>query len=363
MAKVNGSLVFNILCWLGLVDYPNSSWVNRMKTSMAQFVFAAGYVDTIAIYLTCFDNLLMPKLLAMEQIISIVSSAAVMVIMTRQRKQLTSLLANLSFLGPLDYKKVNIMLLCLCILPFAYASSMLICFIRAGKEDLLFLNHYILIENKALKFSIYFYKLFMMYVVFPTLTNLVSLVYSISCLICHKSLEKLCLEVEDCSPKELTTKKLVEFLQNRNRIIKVLKEIQSIFSTATFIICTANFMACFSNFGQVITYSPVYVELAVCETVNVAFLALVSMMSIFYYAGLIPMDMQRFTDILREHYEQRALLGIVPENSALERLVFEEKTFLLSGCDLIFYRKDTITTALGTILNYGLLILSIELKR
>ncbi|GFT59425.1 uncharacterized protein NPIL_426531 [Nephila pilipes] len=226
-----------------------------------------------------------------------------------------------------------------------------------------FLCYGIVIENKAITYLIVYYKYSMFYLLHPSLTNLVALTYCISCQICSKSLQQLSSDMKEYEPIKFSTKIQTDFLMNRNRIIKVLEEIQEIFSKASFVICIANFMSCFSNLGELIFYSPKRITLILIEAIFMSTSTLVTLLSIFYSAGQVPLELNKFSRINRKQCQKRAFLGEIEENATLDRMLFQEETFVLSGCEMIYFTRSGILTVLGTLLTYGLLVVSVDLKK
>ncbi|GIX96828.1 uncharacterized protein CEXT_516671 [Caerostris extrusa] len=146
--------------------------------------------------------------------------------------------------------------------------------------------------------------------------------------------------MENVSPNGFSVPIQIEYLKQRNRIINVLEEIQEIFSTVSFVIITTNTLQCVSNLAQLIAFSSANTLVTVIEVLYISINATLSMISIFYNAGQVPKEIHNFSKILRSHYELKAFLGFTSENSLVERLVFEEKTFVLSGCELIFMKRQ-----------------------
>ncbi|GBN82760.1 hypothetical protein AVEN_160488-1 [Araneus ventricosus] len=70
--------------------------------------------------------------------------------------------------------------------------------------------------------------------------------------------------------------------------------------------------------------------------------------------------MENFTKIIRSKYEMRASFGIISQNPTVEKLLLEEKIFVVSGWNLIFFRRRSILPVLGTALTYGLLFMGFE---
>ncbi|GFT59423.1 uncharacterized protein NPIL_426511 [Nephila pilipes] len=165
-----------------------------------------------------------------------------------------------------------------------------------------------------------------------------------------------------CPALKFSTQKQIDFLKQRSRILKVLEEIQAVFSKASLVICVGNFMTCFSNLGELLFYSPKSVALTIIEVVFIFASTVMSLLSIFYTAGQVPLEMNTSSRMSRKLCEKRAFLGIVEESASLERLLLHEETFLLSGYEMIYFTRNGILTILGTILTYGLLVVSVDLK-
>ncbi|GBM37347.1 hypothetical protein AVEN_24532-1 [Araneus ventricosus] len=86
----------------------------------------------------------------------------------------------------------------------------------------------------------------------------------------------------------------------------------------------------------------------------------ISLILMFWIPDQIPLEMENFTKIIRSKYEMRASSGIISKNPTVEKLLLEEKIFVLSGCNLIFFRRSNILPVLGTALTYGLLFMGFE---
>ncbi|GBN39511.1 hypothetical protein AVEN_54931-1 [Araneus ventricosus] len=88
----------------------------------------------------------------------------------------------------------------------------------------------------------------------------------------------------------------------------------------------------------------------------------ISLILMFWIPDQILLEMENFTKIIRSKYEMRASSGIISKNPTVEKLLLEEKIFVLSGCNLIFFRRSNILPVLGTALTYGLLFMSFEVR-
>ncbi|GBN09597.1 hypothetical protein AVEN_178733-1 [Araneus ventricosus] len=163
-------------------------------------------------------------------------------------------------------------------------------------------------------------------------------------------------------PASTVYDKQIEILKRRLRVVKILEETQGIFSTATFVICTANFTSCLTDLSQIILYASQNIGVTIISVLFGSTSAVASLACIFLCAGQVPIEMKRISTITRRLFEQKAIWGIAEENAVVERLMLNEEECTLSGCELIFFKKSTVLTLIGTILTYGLLIFSMDLK-
>ncbi|GBN62513.1 hypothetical protein AVEN_3195-1 [Araneus ventricosus] len=88
----------------------------------------------------------------------------------------------------------------------------------------------------------------------------------------------------------------------------------------------------------------------------------ISLIMMFWIPEQIPLEMENFTKIIRSKYEMRASSGIISQNPTVEKLLLEEKIFVVSGWNLIFFRRRSILPVLGTALTYGLLFMGFEVR-
>ncbi|KAF8788168.1 hypothetical protein HNY73_009699 [Argiope bruennichi] len=142
----------------------------------------------------------------------------------------------------------------------------------------------------------------------------------------------------------------------------MLEMIEATLSTASVLTCAANFVALLTNMCQLLMYLSESKAITLIDISFISGSAVVSTVSILLNAGKIPIEMEKISRLMQRRLEQRSLLEMNSKDVLSESSTKNEQVFVLSGSDFIHYRKSTILTCLGTILTYGLLILSIELK-
>ncbi|KAG8199763.1 hypothetical protein JTE90_000856 [Oedothorax gibbosus] len=83
----------------------------------------------------------------------------------------------------------------------------------------------------------------------------------------------------------------------------------------------------------------------------------------FWVAGKIPLEIKQLRKAFKEKSKARALLGFALELTVPERIQTENEDVELSGSGLLFFRRSSILGVLGSIIPYGLLIMSIEIRQ
>ncbi|KAF8788150.1 hypothetical protein HNY73_009683 [Argiope bruennichi] len=285
-------------------------------------------------------------------------------VMNRRKQEFTNLLKMLQLIClKRRINKINAVVCSVLFLPFLFAFLMTLTH-GLMKEKYLSKRFFYGFEFKShiIMYSATFCKLFSLYLLYPTLTNLIAVAYSTSCYLCCGLLQQLYSEIEKCDPKALNYRVMTEMLKKRHQIISMLEMIETTLSTASFLVCIANFLACLSGLSLLLIYLTENTAMTIIQISFMSGSALLSTISIFLNAGQIPIEMERFSHLMRRRIEERFFLGLKSLYVPSDLPMADEKAFLLSGCDFIYYKKGTILSLLGTILTYGLLLLGIEFK-
>ncbi|KAG8199766.1 hypothetical protein JTE90_000859 [Oedothorax gibbosus] len=83
----------------------------------------------------------------------------------------------------------------------------------------------------------------------------------------------------------------------------------------------------------------------------------------FWVAGGIPLEIKLLRKSFTDKSKERDLLGFVSESTVSIKIQIENEDFELSGCGLLFFRRSSILGVIGSILTYGLLVMSVEIKQ
>ncbi|GBN53832.1 hypothetical protein AVEN_179727-1 [Araneus ventricosus] len=144
----------------------------------------------------------------------------------------------------------------------------------------------------------------------------------------------------------------------------MLEELEANLSFVCFIACAGHFSHCFALLAQIMLYSfrenaLTYQADSAINLINVV----IPLILMFWIPEQNPLEMENLNKIIRWKYEMRASFGLVFENSTVEKLLLEEKIFVVSGCNLILFRRRNILSVLGTALTYGLLLFGLEVRK
>ncbi|GBN66081.1 hypothetical protein AVEN_219709-1 [Araneus ventricosus] len=303
---------------------------------------------------------------ALERIISVTSSIVLMHAVIRKRYEVTVAMKRIEFMDKIvSEKKANILAGFILVSPFLYSSTVLMASEVGGDErGFLYFFYGISMSNKILKSFILFCKSFICYLLFPTYSNFFILTFCVIFYDSSLSVRNLSQEVERCPPQEFTTGIQLKYLTCRRKILKMLDELQANFSLMCFIACAGHFSYCFALITQIMLYSfrenaLTYLADSAINLINVV----IPLILMFWIPEQIPLEMENLNKIIRCKYEMRAGYGIVAENSTIEKLLLEEKIFVVSGCNLIFFRRRNILSVLGSALTYGLLLIGLEVRK
>ncbi|GBN00675.1 hypothetical protein AVEN_201175-1 [Araneus ventricosus] len=353
---------FKVLNWFGIGHKPNQSHVMDL---IFVLVMLLTYFDTLFLYFLTIKENGNDLKWGLERILSITCSILLMLSINRNRHEFTAAIRKAKFINNSKSEiKLNVLAGCILAFPFIYSLVLLLA-CEIGKDELGFYYFFygIPVRNKILKYFILYCKSFLFYFLFPTYSNIFVFMFCASCHNSKMTIRNLCQELERCPPMAFTTSIQIRCLNCRRTIYKMLGVLQERFSFTSFVACVGNFSCCFALLTQLTLYT--FSESALsyqADTVINSINVTVPLIMMFWIPEEIQMELEKLNKIILWKYEMRASSGMVTENPSIEKLLLEEKAFVLSGCSLIAFRRCHILSVFGTALTYGLLILSFEVR-
>ncbi|GFY46998.1 uncharacterized protein TNIN_11311 [Trichonephila inaurata madagascariensis] len=345
--------LYFLLRWSGFVEESDIKASHRVSSRILDILLFVTCVDvciSIVISSEMVDQVLLASYLSCH-----IVSAVVWYEMRFKRKLITSLLQNIGIVNSSFYVKViNFLVFINCCIIFLL--------------PVFLINR--VIDRDTLKFFFYGYdleigwlitilgmlKFFLNYILYPSTTNIVVLFYISLCWHCSMFINNLANETARYTPEEFKRHKQLDILKNKAKIGKVLQNIQTIFSLPMFLIIVANFLIC----SSILAGSLIKIKF---DEDNIVFIfyflnAILCVVTSVWVAGSIPIAISRFKEVFHQTTHDRLLYHHTTEELHLKTDLFHEPDFVLTGCNIISYRRSTILALIGTLLTYTVLVLS-----
>ncbi|GBN00589.1 hypothetical protein AVEN_140707-1 [Araneus ventricosus] len=303
---------------------------------------------------------------ALERFLGVTSSIVLMFSVNFKSLEFTAAVRKVeSMLHPISVKKANILACFILASPFLYSLSVLLASEVGGDErGFLYFFYGMPVYNKILRCFILFWKSLLYYLLFPTYSNFFILIFCVIFYDSSLSIRNLSREIESCPPQIFTTAIQIKYLNSRRDIIRTLDELQTKFSFVCFIACAGHFSYCFALLAQIMLYS--FRENALTSLADAALNLInvvIPLILMFWIPEQIPLEMENLNKIIRLKFEMKASSGIVSAFSIVEKLLLEEKIFVVSGYNVIFLRRSHVLSVLGSALTYGLLLIGLEIRK
>ncbi|GFS87961.1 uncharacterized protein NPIL_359991 [Nephila pilipes] len=323
------SRIFDILLFLACADVTVSTVINSGNVHQKR----------IAVYLSC-------------PIVSVL----VWFEMRCKRKLITSLLQNAPVVNSSFYEKV---------LNFAvfinYFMSLLVPTILtstvSNPKSLTFFTYGYELKNICILRVIAILKDSLYYMLYPCVPNVVAIFYIYLCWRCSVDLNNLVKDIAQYTPEEFEQSKQLDILKKKAKICRDLQSIQTLFSVPMFLILVANFLMCSSVLGGVL----IKVKFAEDDMIFIVYFvnAILCVITALWMAGSVPVVLSRFKETFFQTTHERLLYYHVTEKELhLKMDLFNESDFVLTGCNILPFRRSTILTVIGTLLTYTVLVVS-----
>ncbi|GFU03921.1 hypothetical protein NPIL_398321 [Nephila pilipes] len=146
---------------------------------------------------------------------------------------------------------------------------------------------------------------------------------------------------------EFKKSKQIEILCSRAEIEDFQDKIQKVFSFPVLFICIANFwrassiLTSFAHFGFDVS-NGMHLESAL-----ILFSSSISIFSIMFVAGQLPIEMDRFRKSFCKNIERREFLGIASDNEKLNRGLYDKSSIVMTGGEILHFRRSTSISVVG----------------
>ncbi|GFQ65749.1 hypothetical protein TNCT_697951 [Trichonephila clavata] len=222
-----------------------------------------------------------------------------------------------------------------------------------------FLLYRLDIGNKVLKCICYAVKMLLHFSFMQFCNSVILLLYLTVCHYVSASLEKFKEYIANMPPEEFL-KEQSGLSERYSKIIAVLQDTQQTFSLTSLLQCLGFIASSFTALSFLLLFPEAVIPSVLFENVFSLVTTSFSMFSIFYIGGRIPVKM---AEVRNAFYAKCAMTSSVQFGHdirlkffALSKLV-DLPRMVLSGCDIVYYTKQNIFSALGSFITYSLLLL------
>ncbi|GFR19171.1 uncharacterized protein TNCT_3401 [Trichonephila clavata] len=350
-------LLHSVLHWTSLIESSKNTIWNRTTSVIFGILLHFACFNVWYIAETHFQAKLIK--VGLSYLISYSLTVVIWYTTIYKRKHLKNLLENIKDIKSFPGEKIiNLFVSLLCTIPIAL-STVEASSLNNSKEGKMYTygNN----TGNDLMNVLFYMQIILYYVIYPTYTNIMALLYGTLCLRCFVHINVLSTEVVHCSPKTFGLPKQLDILKRKAKIKEILIIIQDLFSLPILLIIISNAAMCGSATGYLLTES--WNETFMAMKIEVAYYginAFVCVVSILWVAGALPIEMNKFKETFHSKTHSRLLYYHTKDELYLKREVVNEPDFVLTGCEIISYKRSTVLAFVGTLLTYTVLVISID---
>ncbi|GFU33646.1 uncharacterized protein NPIL_113551 [Nephila pilipes] len=166
-------------------------------------------------------------------------------------------------------------------------------------------------------------------------------------------------EILCCPAETFGPSKRFEILKRKAKIDETLSTFEDIFSKPSFFILIANLFICFSTLFLYLSRNERKVtSLLYCEWAFYGLNSFGCLIIFLWVAGEIPINDRKFREIFFQKTQNRIFSTETPEELRMEKWSLDKPDFVLTGWDILSFRRSTVFAIFGTLITYTLLILS-----
>ncbi|GFS67513.1 uncharacterized protein NPIL_184381 [Nephila pilipes] len=353
MSRSIPNLLFTFLHWSGFVEGSDAKAKHRFSSRIFDILLFLTCADVTVSTVINSENA-QKKLIAAYLSFPIVC-ALVWCEMRCKRKLITSLVQNVQMVNSSFYEKViNFAVL------INYFMSLLVPTILISTvinpKFLTFFTYGYELKNSWILCVIGILKGLLYCMLYPCVTNIVAIFYISLCWNCSVDLNNLVKDIAKYTPEEFEQSKQLDILKKKAKICRHLQSIQTVFSVPMFLIIVANFLMCSCLIGGVL----INIKFAEDDMIFIVYFAnaILCLITSLWVAGSVPVEMSRFKETFHQTTHERLLYYHETEELHLKMDLITEPDFVLTGCNILPFRRSTILTVIGTLLTYTVLIVN-----
>ncbi|GBM51108.1 hypothetical protein AVEN_275299-1 [Araneus ventricosus] len=213
--------------------------------------------------------------------------------------------------------------------------------------------------NPHITIAVEFIKSLWVYFMYPTWTNLVAMLYCLICRGCSKQISLLRAEIEKFHLQEFTITKQMTFRKREARIADVVSLIQKTFYGPSFLISVVNFGICITTIGWLLVPTELLLtSVGIVKILLYSANSICSLVCVLWMAGGLPAEAEKLKTEFRKKVRQRWIMTKNVNEDGFSKDLTEESDYVLSGCDIIYFRRSSVLALAGTILTYTILLMN-----
>ncbi|GFT43917.1 uncharacterized protein NPIL_386621 [Nephila pilipes] len=339
--------LITFLCWTGLVPQNKDNSYSK-KWIVFLLILLLGIVDNLSTLLVNLDSEQLKKKVAhfLPEILSLVIWYAA----RRQRAKLKTMLQKLQDMPPSKFEKtLGFLIFFVSSIPWVGPTL----FTIQNKPKIVYgfelkgpLGQFLLWIRSHVHLIMY-----------PTFPCLIALLYCIACLRCSRSMKSLSQVINRFTPEAFRTSEQLSILRYKAKIDDVLDDIQEVFSVPSLFLILANFSSCCRIFGwNVLEFES---DKKIVKTTFYAVVSFTCLSGTLWMASGVSTELNNMKKIFHKKSHLRLLFVRTPKETQYKKELMGEPNFVLSGCDIIFYRRSTLLTIMGALLTYTILVIGL----
>ncbi|GFU33649.1 uncharacterized protein NPIL_113571 [Nephila pilipes] len=344
------NFLYRILCWIGLFKEAKDILRSRITSNVFKLILIFVNVDNWSIILNGIDPTHM--VLSLTHISTYALASGAWYAMYSKRRRFSKLMIKFQKLPlTINEKKSFFLIIMISCIPIVLPMITIV----ANYENFNLFTYGYEINNPWVAFLVVGIKFFLYTFVFPTLTNVIALLYCIMCRHTSKFINHLSLDIARCSPRNFIISKQIQKIKEMTHVEEILEAMQDIFSVPTFLIIISNLSTCANMLSMYLTETNnnalSYIEWTL-YTLN----CLACVITIVLFAEGVTTEECRFKDAFHKKSKLRMLLIAGPEEPRLGRWLLDKPDFVFTGWNILPYKRDTVFVVVGTLISYTALM-------
>ncbi|GIY65982.1 uncharacterized protein CDAR_454021 [Caerostris darwini] len=193
----------------------------------------------------------------------------------------------------------------------------------------------------------------------PTWINFIILLYCLLCGHVSKLIRLSRIHIERSSPEEFTSSRQAGIAKNEAKLSSLVQLLQNVFSVPSFLISVALFCTCITALGMLIVLFGEFQRFALQSLVALMFVnSFGGLVICLWTAGGLPVEVEKLKETLRKKLQQKRLSENLIGDTCGDMKSLKVSSFVLSGCNIVYFQRNSILALAGTILTYTILLVS-----